>query len=138
MSARIVTLRGDRSAPAVEQLRERAEAIAAEFDPIALPGGDAGLIEAERRLRELRHRNNALRREFAITMEVEREVILPTIREAEERLCEFIENTVPETRTGAIVKLRYLAGPDYELLLPEGVARSVEQVLALLEREARP
>ena len=41
-------------------LRARAEAIAAEFDPATLPEGDAGLIEAERRIQEIEARETLL------------------------------------------------------------------------------
>jgi hypothetical protein len=65
------------------ELRARAVALAAEYG-VPPVGGDAGLIEAERRLNRLRLGAKALRREFPIAgdMEVEEEIIEPTITQA--------------------------------------------------------
>jgi len=82
------------------ELRAHAEALAAEYR-MPLPEGDAGLIEAERRLLEFDPRVKAL----------------------------------PETRAGAIVKLRYLLRDGAPLL--NGAEEPLEQILALLERETQ-
>jgi hypothetical protein len=89
------------------ELRERAEALAAEYSA-RLPEGDAGLIEADRRLQEYRPREKALYREFNIGFEVERDFIIPIIRPAQIALIEHIEQTAPQTMAGALLKLRRL------------------------------
>src|SRR5580693_2371609 len=90
------------------ELRAHAEALAAEYR-MPLPEGDAGLIEAES--------------------------VEPIVYRAEIELQDFIEETAPETRAGAIVKLRYLLGNGAPLL--NGAEEPLEQILALLERETR-
>jgi hypothetical protein len=52
------------------ELRERAEALAAEYSA-RLPEGDAGLIEADRQLQEYRPRETVLYREFNIDVQTE-------------------------------------------------------------------
>jgi hypothetical protein len=116
------------------ELRARAEALAAEYGA-PLPEGDAGLIEAERRIREFKPRAKALHRDFKITMESETQILEPIVYEAEFELHDFIGGTPPETRAGAIVKLRYLLG--HGNLLLNGAEEPLEQILALLEREAQ-
>ena len=116
------------------ELRAHAEALAAEYR-MPLPEGDAGLIEAERRLLEFYPRVKALHRDFNITIEIEAEIVEPIVYRAEIELQDFIEETAPETRAGAIVKLRYLLGNGAPLL--NGAEEPLEQILALLEREAR-
>jgi hypothetical protein len=100
-----------------------------------LPEGDAGLIEAERRLLEFDPRVKALHRDFNITVEIEAEIVEPIVYRAEIELQDFIEETAPETRAGAIVKLRYLLRDGAPRL--NGAEEPLEQILALLEREAR-
>jgi len=116
------------------ELRACAEALAAEYRA-DLPEGDSGLIEAQRRIRELKPRAKALHRDFKITMESETQILEPIVYEAEFELHDFIEETPPETRAGACVKLRHLLGEGHLLL--NGAEEPLEQILALLEREAR-
>lgn len=119
-------------------LRARAEAIAAEFDVDTLPPGDAGLIEAERRLPLLRAQEKALYREFSIDCKIEDTIINPTTNAAECALEDFIENTPLETREGALVKLRYMRGYAAERAWSLEEDDSIlAQVLAYFEREAR-
>jgi hypothetical protein len=117
------------------ELRALAEALAAEYR-MPLPEGDAGLIEAERRLLESDPRVKALHRDFNITIEIEAEIVEPIVYRAEIELQDFIEETAPETRAGAIVKLRYLLRDGAPLL--NGAEEPLEQILALLERETQP
>lgn len=81
------------------ELWARAEALAAEYSA-RLPEGDAGLIEAERRLQEYRPRETSLYREFNIGFEAERDIIIPTIRSAQNALIDHIEQTAPQTMLG--------------------------------------
>ena len=75
-------------------LRARAEAIAAEFDPAKkpLPAGDAGLIEAERRLKEFQLAMSALARKFAVGFKLEEEVVIPIRDPVNDALCDFPGN----------------------------------------------
>src|SRR5207237_5580727 len=57
------------------ELQARAEALAAEY-AAPLPEGDAGLIEAERRLREIRQQTRSLFREFKIDVQTEEAIII--------------------------------------------------------------
>jgi hypothetical protein len=132
MTAHIVKFPTRLSETEEAELRARAVALATEYG-VPPVRGDAGLIEAERRLNRLRLDTRALLREFPIAgrdVEVEAEIIEPTITEAVIALCRFIEETPPDTRAGAIVKLRHVEN--------EGdSAETITQVLALLEQEAR-
>jgi hypothetical protein len=108
-----------------------------------LPEGDAGLIEAERRLRECYPQRKALYREFKISMEIEAEIVNPTVTAAEVQLEEFIEETPPRSLVGAAVKLRALCDKDVGLAAGESEDQlgSLDQVLKFVERkggEAQP
>lgn len=118
----------------IAELRARAEALAAEYGA-PLPEGDAGLIEAERRLREFEDRRKALYQEFEIDIELEKELIIPTVTEAQISLQRFIETTPPISSIGAALKLRYLADPRTDLLASVGASLLVRQVLSLIERQ---
>ena len=115
-------------------LRRRAEALAAQYNE-RLPNGDAGMIEAERRLNEFRPRETALYREFNIDFAIERDIIIPTIRAAQNRLIDFIEETPPETLVGAAAKLRRLCDADVGMVAGEndGELASLGQVLKFVE-----
>src|SRR5438445_725922 len=77
------------------ELRARAEALAAEYSA-PLPDGDAGLIEAERRHREIRQQTRSLYREFfKIDAQTEKEIIIEIIDPVRYRLSDFIEQTRP-------------------------------------------
>ena len=114
-------------------LRARAEALAAEFSPATLSRGDAGLIEAERRLRDLRARAKELYGDFPIDMQVETDIMEPTTIATESALCEFIEETPPDTGLGAMVKLRHLnsdGGANHDVAIAqiaEWLGREVKQ-----------
>ena len=117
-------------------LRERCEALAAEYPVDDLPETDAGLIEAERRLHELIPRYHALHDEFeaivTITFKVEEEIISPTLIAAEVALENFIDEVEPETLIGCAVKLRQMADPCRPRCVEDC---PVAQVLAVVERE---
>jgi DNA repair exonuclease SbcCD ATPase subunit len=113
------------------ELRRRAEALAAEYDA-ALPDGDAGLIEAERRLAELEQSTKALYQEFEIDLETEEDLLIPVITEPRNRMLDFIRETAPRTMAGVAVKLRQLRN---ELGAPEGELSLLDQVLEFVERE---
>ena len=72
-----------------------------------------------------------------ITVENEEEITEPVTR-IETELEDFIEDTAPETLAGAIVKLRYLTKDGTGRMLLNGAEEPLEQILALLEREAQP
>jgi hypothetical protein len=72
--------------------------LAAEYGA-PLPEGDAGLIEAEMRDRQLTARRHALLDEFGDSVEVERIVNGP-IEPPEKRLGDFIEETAARTLAG--------------------------------------
>jgi hypothetical protein len=112
-------------------LAQRAKALA-ETGKAPLPAGDAGLVEAERRLAVLRPGLAALYREFAITAELEEEVIEPTVGAAIEGLDDFIDEAAPQTLCGAAVKLRRLA--DAQQQPCAAFPRSAALVLAAVER----
>jgi hypothetical protein len=118
------------------ELRARAEAMAAEYDTATLPEGDAGLIEAERRIRELEAGLSALGRDFPeIDSDIEEQIILPTVLAANTRLIRFIEETPPQSPAGAAVKLRDVLEHGVTV---DDVSGSLSQVLEFIEREARP
>jgi hypothetical protein len=81
------------------ELRRRCRDLATEF-AAALPDGGAGLIEAERRIREVGAREKALHTEFGITMEMERDILIPIIEKPRNRRYDFIEKTPPRTMAG--------------------------------------
>src|SRR5262249_8573426 len=76
---------GERRSQTDTMLRERCEALAADYDA-PLPKGDAGLIAAIERARELEAREKAIHREFNITMEVEDEIFNAIVEPARDRL----------------------------------------------------
>jgi hypothetical protein len=119
------------------ELRARAEALAAEYST-RLPQGDAGLIEADRRLQEYRPRETALYREYNIGFEIERDIIIPTIRSAQNALVDHIEQTAPQTMVGAVVKLRRLCDEHIGMAAGEneGELSSLQQVFEFIERQA--
>lgn len=110
---------GRRAAPATEaqrqvvlaELRRRGEAVAAEYDT-ALPAGDAGLIEAERRRLALVAARGALCREFrSRNLGPEEDAVLePNLDALETRLYDLITETEPDGPAGIAVKLRQLRG----------------------------
>ena len=130
-------------------LRERAEALAAEYDA-PLAEGDAGLIEAEQRLHKLEPRRFALREAGDILadqekakggrrLEIEAEIHDPPFN-ALCRLEEKIATTPAATLAGAAVKLRRLLDPDMGIEIGPGEndLPCLHQILAVIEREARP
>ena len=119
------------------ELRARAEALAAEYSA-PLPDGDAGLIEAERRLQEYRPRETSLYREFNIGFEAERDIIIPTIRSAQNALIDHIEQTAPQTMVGVAIKLRRLCDEDTGMAAGEneGELASLRQAFEFIERQA--
>lgn len=124
MTAKIISLH-DR-----DQSRVEAEAIAAQSDPATLPKGDVGLIEAERRLRELRAAEAHSDLDFWISVEI--------FGGAEGRLEDFINQEAPQTLAGAAVKLRCLIDPESgELGGRDDNVLSLRQILELIEPEAR-
>jgi hypothetical protein len=116
------------------ELLARAEAIAAEFDPATLPGGDAGLIKAERWLGELNARTDAFCEGLEITMELEDDVI-SVLRDRYSELYGFIYDTPPKGPGGAAAKLRVLMASGTMIEVDAG--SPLRQVLAMLEREPR-
>jgi hypothetical protein len=96
--------------------------------------GDPALLAAEERCRELRDQIAAVGRAHQpITIAIEREFIEPLdeARVAAERI---IFNTMPETLTGAAVKLRLLAHPDRGVEATEEEVLAIRQVLEMVER----
>jgi hypothetical protein len=113
------------------ELRRRAEALAAEYAG-ALPAGDAGLIEAERRRRELAPRISALYREFQPSIDAEEEFIEPTVLACDGDLFGFINETAPESPAGVAVKLRCLLECECDQELT--TAQALVQCIAALDR----
>jgi hypothetical protein len=123
------------------KLRVRAEAMIAEFGG-PLPDGDAGLIEAERRLREIRQQDKSLYRDFGkITVENEQEIIISMVDPVRDRLREFIEATRPAGITGLAAKLRLLTDPSIGILTgdepSEGDITCLKQVAEFVETAAQ-
>lgn len=122
------------------ELRARCEAIAAEFDPATLPDGDAGLIEAERRLHEVLRLDKSLYRDFGeITPDVENEIIIAILDPVRERLRELVEQTRPSGLAGVAAKLRLLTDPTIGIIVgepSEGDITCLKQVAEFVEREA--
>jgi hypothetical protein len=119
-------------------LRRRAEALAAEYSA-PLPGGDAGLIEAERRLKEIRQQTRSLYRDFfKIDAQTEKDIIIGIIDPVRYRLSDFIDQTRPAGLAGAAVKLRLLADEEIGMAAGENQDElaSLRQVLEFVEREA--
>lgn len=129
------------SEPERAKLRERAEALAVEL-AAPLPDGDAGLVEAERRLRENEAREKEIYRdfrEFPDKLEIEEELIIGMIDPALEQLRSFLENTTASSLPGALAKLRFVADPRRDYLEDGDVAQAmVADVVAVLERETQP
>jgi len=122
------------------ELRGRAEALAAEYSA-PLPDGDAGLIEAERRLKEIRQRSRALYRDFfKINVQTEQDIIIAIIDPVRYGLSDFIDQTRPVGLAGAAVKLRLLADEEIGMAAGENQDElaSLRQVLEFVEREAQP
>ena len=121
------------------ELRARAEALAAEYSA-PLPDGDAGLIEAERRHREIRQQTRSLYREFfKIDAQTEKEIIIGIIDPVRYRMSDFIEQTRPAGLAGAAVKLRLLTDEDIGIVIgepSEGDIMSLKQVAEFVEVEA--
>jgi hypothetical protein len=106
--------------------------LAAEYGA-PLPEGDAGLIEAEMRDRQLTARRHALLDEFGDSVEVERIVNGP-IEPPEKRPGDFIEETAARTLAGAAAKLRFMhRSAAYGDSRWEAMGA---QVLQLIEKEA--
>jgi hypothetical protein len=122
------------------ELRAKAEALAAEYDT-PLPEGDAGLIEAYRRLREVRKGRSALYREFKIDLATERDITNAIIDPVWHRLWDCIEQTEPAGLAGAAAKLRLLMDEDIGIDdASKGEMTSLKQIADLIERlaEAQP
>jgi hypothetical protein len=124
--------------PEKAELLARAEALVAEYGA-PLPDGDAGLIEAERRLHELEPRRIALRDalESKITPEIEAEIIDPVFN-AMCALDRLIATTPATTLAGAAVKLRRLLHPEFgiEIGTGENDLPCLHHILSVIEREA--
>jgi len=119
--------------PIRAELRERAEALAAEYDA-PLAEGDAGLIEAERRLHELEPRRVALG--FGST--IAEEDITNIAFNAMCRLDERIATMPATTLAGAAVKLRRLLHPELGIETnSENDVPCLHQILAVIEQGAR-
>jgi len=118
--------------PPTRELRARAEALVAEYGA-PLPEGDAGLIEAERRLHELDPRRLALRDNAP------EEEITNIAFNAMCRLDERIATMPATTLAGAAVKLRRLLHPELGMTSNgENDLPCLHQILAVIQREARP
>jgi hypothetical protein len=121
----------------MDELRARAEALVAEYDA-PLPEGDAGLIEAERRMHELDPRREALAEGLEITPEIEDEITTPVFV----AMCDLdtrIATTPAVTLAGAAVKLRRLLHPDLGM---DGTEKETDlpclhQILSVIEQEAQ-
>jgi hypothetical protein len=135
-------LYGADSAADLAELRSRAEAIAAEYTaPLSRKAGDAGLIEAARRLREVGARDRALYRDSAVaeTDTLQEEDLLEAIlAPARQFLFDYIEETAPTTLAAAAVKLRRAMDRDFGAPDPDPDTgqSSLDQVLEFVEREA--
>lgn len=116
----------------VVALRAAVASIVAVFD-VPLPAGDAGLIEAARRLPELRAHFKALYRRFPIDMEIEAAEVIPHADRLDDALFDFLIETEPQTLAGAAVMLRHALNED-AVLLNNGGDELVANVLALVER----
>ena len=110
----------------VATLRARADELAA-LCRLPLPDGDAGLIEAARRLAE----TSAAIMSFDLKGEngsrIESEIIEPVVSTAQDELVEILEERAPQTLRGAAIKLRHMIEWDASV-------DSIAQVVACLER----
>jgi len=123
------------------ELIRRAEALAAEYSA-PLPDGDAGLIEADRRMRELIPRAREFYTQFQIDVQLEAEVINGITDPVWQGMMTFIEETPPTGLAGAAVKLRLMLDGDLGILdileedAGECVAACFRQVADFIERAA--
>jgi len=97
---------GGEPSPDLLALRERVAAVVAEFD-VPLPDGDAGLVEAARRLPLLRSRSDVLYPEFHIDAEIEEREIVPSLFPLEERLWNELLDREPQSIAGLLCKLKW-------------------------------
>ena len=116
-----------------------AEELAGEYGK-PLPDGDAGLVEAERRLREIRRQDKKLYNGFErITVEIEEEIIFGIVDPVRDRLREFVEQTRPAGLAGAAAKLRLLTDPEIGIIIgepSEGDIACIKQVAEFVETVA--
>jgi hypothetical protein len=124
------------SEPQKAKLRERAGAVAAEL-AAPLPAGDAGLIEAARRLRAKEPQERALYRDFKIDMRTEEEIICGIVDPPARKLQQFIDGVRPIGLAGVAAKLQALLDddPGIEETIYDGLAL-LRQTLEFIEREA--
>jgi hypothetical protein len=115
------------------KLRARAEALVAEYGA-PLPDGDAGLIEAERRLHELDPRRLALGDNSAMGEEEITDIAFNAMCRLDER----IATTPAATLAGAAVKLRRLLHPELGMEIGNGEndLPCLHHILSVIEREA--
>jgi hypothetical protein len=115
---------------ALAELQSRAEALAAEYTaPLPGKAGDAGLIEAGRRLRDLFPRDRALYRDPAVSEADVEDQLEAIVAPARQVLFDYIEHTPSQTKAGAAVKLRQLLDEDRDRV-------SLVHLLKFVEREA--
>ena len=112
-----------------DALRQECEAVAAAYRA-PLPGGDAGLIAAIERHRELEARTRFEEIGFRVTPEI----IEPIVTPASDWLCKVIEDTAPAGVPAAAAKLRYFIDVGYDC---EGAAEELLALLAEHPGEAR-
>jgi hypothetical protein len=131
--------RGNRALPPpmsdkqIAEMRARAEALEAEYGA-PLPDGDAGLIEAERRLHELDPRRPALGNNSTMGEEEITDIAFNAMCRLDER----IATTPATTLAGAAVKLRRLLHPELgmEIGVGENDFPCLHHILSVIEREA--
>lgn len=95
---------------------------------------DAALIAADRKFRSVLDEVNALNEAGA--SEAETDPIYAGLFEQQT----IVEETAPTTLAGAAIKLRLLLHPDFGLWAvsePERQRLTLQQILAVIEREAR-
>jgi hypothetical protein len=118
---------------ALGALRRACEALAARYPVDDLPAGDAGLIEAERRIAELRPQLDALYRDLNLAIGKEEDLFGEIADAALADLENFIDDGEPEGFAGALVKLRLLANDDTQ---DDEIRARFRQILAFVERQA--
>jgi hypothetical protein len=109
------------------------EELAARYPVDDLPAGDAGLIEAERRIAEFSPQLNALYDALNLAIGKEEDLFGDLPDTALFDLENFIGDAEPEGFAGALVKLRLLANDDTQ---DDEIRARFRQILVFVERQA--
>jgi hypothetical protein len=115
-----------------DRLRLACEALAAEYKA-PLPEGDAGLIAAIERWRDLEPRHNFMATGIEYTLDDERAVIDPISNAAQTEFGDRIDKWPVQGLAGAAAKLRYLLDNGHTIDVDN---IDFEQLIDIIEREA--